>query len=59
MITTKYPDSSIVTTAKDMVKLEQFDLKDIYLMDLEVQIDSKVIESIENYITPNSANEVY
>ena len=59
MITTKYPDNSIVTTAKDMVKLEQFDLKDIYLMDLEVQIDSKAIESIENYIKPKSVDEVY
>ncbi|MCD4757699.1 MAG: tetraacyldisaccharide 4'-kinase [Arcobacteraceae bacterium] len=59
MITTKYPKSAIITTAKDMVKLEQFDLQDIYLMDLEVQIDSKAIQSIENYITPKSADEVY
>jgi len=50
MITTKYPNSAIITTAKDMVKLEQFTLDDLYLMDLEIQIDTKAIQSIEKYI---------
>ena len=34
----KYPNSTIITTAKDMVKLEKFKLKNIILMDLEVEI---------------------
>ena len=34
----KYPDHTIVTTAKDMVKLEQFNLENIILMDLDVEI---------------------
>lgn len=50
MITTKYPNSSIVTTAKDMVKLEQFNLKGLYLMDLEIQINNKAINLVDNYI---------
>jgi len=32
----KYPDTSIVTTKKDFVKLEQLNLKNIYLMELDV-----------------------
>jgi len=58
-IMTKYPDNSIVTTAKDLVKLEQFKLKNIYLMDLEVQIDTKSTEKINSYITPISEDAVY
>lgn len=50
MITTKYPDSAIITTAKDMVKLEQFNLENFYLMDLEVHIENKAVETIEKYI---------
>lgn len=50
MITLKYSDSAIVTTAKDMVKLEQFNLDNIYLMDLEVQIENTALKSIEKYI---------
>ena len=34
----KYPNDIIVTTKKDMVKLENFDLKNIILMDLEIEI---------------------
>jgi len=34
----KYPNHTIVTTAKDMVKLEQFNLENIILMDLDVEI---------------------
>jgi tetraacyldisaccharide 4'-kinase len=50
-IENKYSDFSIVTTSKDMVKLNKFNIKnDIYLMDLELEIDKKVIENIDNYI---------
>jgi len=58
-ITTKYQNSAIITTDKDMVKLEKFALENLYLMDLEVQIDSKAIQSIEKYIKPKSEDEVY
>lgn len=58
-ITTKYPDSSVVTTAKDLVKLEQFRLKNIYLMNLEVQINRESIKKINSYIKPKSEDEVY
>ncbi len=34
----KYPNSIIITTAKDMVKLDKFNLDNIILMDLEVEI---------------------
>jgi len=34
----KYPNSTIITTAKDMVKLDKFNLDNIILMDLEVEI---------------------
>lgn len=33
---------SIITTPKDMVKLKQFNIRDLYLMDLELSVDSKV-----------------
>ncbi len=41
-ILTKNPNSHIITTAKDLVKLEQFKIKDIYLMDLELELDGKI-----------------
>jgi len=34
----KYPEHTIITTFKDMVKLEKFNIKDIILMDLEIEI---------------------
>ena len=43
----KYPNNPIVTTAKDLVKLEKFNIKDLYLADLEITIDSKIIQKIE------------
>ena len=46
-IKTKYPNYSIVTTLKDMVKLEKFDLNNIYLMDLEVKIDKEALGKIK------------
>ncbi|MEA3288676.1 MAG: tetraacyldisaccharide 4'-kinase [Campylobacterota bacterium] len=49
-IKNKYKDYSIVTTAKDMVKLEKYDLKDLYLMDLEVEINDDALKGVEKYI---------
>jgi len=46
----KYPQHNIVVTSKDMVKLEKFKLKNIYLMDLDIEIDKKYIEKIDKYI---------
>lgn len=50
-----YPDNPIVVTAKDMVKLEKFDLKDIYLMDLKVSISAENIEKVDKYILDHTA----
>ncbi len=47
----KYPNYSIVTTLKDMVKLEKFNLEDIYLMDLEVEINKESIDKIDKFIS--------
>jgi tetraacyldisaccharide 4'-kinase len=38
----QYPSHSIIATQKDMVKLEQFKLEDIYTMNLEVKIYSNL-----------------
>ncbi len=46
----KYPNYNIIATAKDMVKLEKFKLKNIYLMDLEIEINQKKIEKIDKFI---------
>ena len=46
----KYPLNPIVVTAKDMVKLEKFNIENIYLMDLEVSIDTKYIEKVNKYL---------
>ncbi len=46
----KYLNFNVVVTAKDMVKLEKFNLKNIYLMDLDIEIDKKYIEKIDKYI---------
>jgi len=46
----KYPNYNIIATAKDMVKLEKFKLKNIYLMDLEIEINQKEIEKIDKFI---------
>jgi len=40
-IISKYPDYTVVTTAKDMVKLKQFNLKNIITIDLEIDIINK------------------
>lgn len=46
----KYPQSAIVTTRKDFVKLEKFDLDNLYIMELEVQLQTKDLEKIQHYI---------
>ena len=51
----KYPANPIVVTAKDLVKLEKFNLTDIYLMDLEVSISIENIEKIDKYILAHKA----
>jgi tetraacyldisaccharide 4'-kinase len=44
----KYKDYSFVTTGKDFVKLEKFNLKNLYLMDLDIKIDESVDFSLMN-----------
>ena len=44
----KYKDYSFLTTGKDFVKLEKFNLKNLYLMDLDIKIDDKVDFSLMN-----------
>jgi tetraacyldisaccharide 4'-kinase len=46
----KFPDHAIVTTQKDFVKLEQFKIENLYLMDLTIEIDKKCCEKIDHYI---------
>ncbi|AXX89832.1 tetraacyldisaccharide 4'-kinase [Arcobacter suis] len=44
-------DYSIITTGKDFVKLKEFKIKNLYLMDLEIEINEKVDFSLmEEYI---------
>ena len=46
-----YKDYSIITTSKDLVKLKKFNIKDIYLMDLELNIADNVdLKPIDDYI---------
>ena len=50
-ISNQYIDYHIITTAKDMVKLEQFKIKNIYLMDLELQLGEHVdLKYLNEYI---------
>ncbi len=47
----EYKDYSFITTGKDFVKLKKFNLKNLYLMDLEIKIDEKVNFSLmDEYI---------
>ena len=47
----KYPNYSMITTSKDIVKLKEFALNDLYLMNLELVINSDVnIKLIDEYI---------
>jgi len=42
----KYKDYMIITTGKDLVKLEAFNIKNLYLMNLDIKIDKDVDFSI-------------
>lgn len=46
----KYPNCNIITTQKDYVKLQTLHLKNIYLMNLEVNIKEDALEKIDSYI---------
>ena len=47
----EYSQYNIITTAKDMVKLEKFKINNLYLMDLTLDFSSNVnFNSLENYI---------
>lgn len=50
-ILNNYRDFAIVTTQKDFVKLEKFNLKNLYIMDLSIKISQKVdFRALKNYI---------
>jgi len=44
----KYKDYSFLTTGKDFVKLKKFNLKNLYLMDLDIKINENVDFSLMN-----------
>ena len=43
----KYPNFDIITTAKDEVKLQQFNIQNLYVMDLEIEINQEKLEKIK------------
>jgi tetraacyldisaccharide 4'-kinase len=46
-----YKEYSIITTPKDMVKLKQFNLEELYLMDLELRLNEAVdLSKLNEYI---------
>lgn len=47
-IQNEYIDFSIITTGKDFVKLKDFDIKNLYLMDLEIEISQNLDFSLMN-----------
>ncbi len=47
----KYPNTNIVTTRKDFVKLGQFSLENIYVMELDVSINTEALNKIDKYIS--------
>ncbi|MCT7574736.1 tetraacyldisaccharide 4'-kinase [Aliarcobacter butzleri] len=50
-IQNEYKDYAILTTGKDMVKLKEFNLENLYLMDLCIKIDENVdFSSMNSYI---------
>ncbi len=50
-IKNEYVDYSIVTTSKDLVKLQSFRLDNLYLMNLTLQIDDNIdLKIIDDYI---------
>ena len=44
----EYKDFSIVTTGKDFVKLREFKIKDLYLMDLDIEFSKDFDFSLMN-----------
>ncbi len=46
----KYPDYNIITTQKDYVKLKQFNLQNIYIMDLDIKINQEKIDKIDTFL---------
>jgi tetraacyldisaccharide 4'-kinase len=38
----KYPNHNFITTAKDMVKLKKYNIKDLYLIDLEIKFSENL-----------------
>ncbi|MGB3750145.1 MAG: tetraacyldisaccharide 4'-kinase [Arcobacteraceae bacterium] len=51
----RYPNFSIITTAKDMVKIQQLELSaPLYLMDLEVVIEYAILKKVDQYIKKSS-----
>jgi tetraacyldisaccharide 4'-kinase len=51
-ITTKYNTTNIITTSKDMVKLETLNIKhlNIYLMKLTINIDKDIKNKVQEYV---------
>ena len=45
-----YKNFTILTTAKDFVKLKKFNIKNLVLMDLEIEFNNVDFSSLENYI---------
>ena len=45
-----FKDYSFVTTQKDFVKLKDFNLENLYLMNLDLIIDDEKLKDIDNYI---------
>ena len=50
----KYPNYSIITTQKDFVKLKKFNLKDIYIIELEVSLED--CSKIDTYLDAFKTN---
>ena len=48
-----YPNYAIITTSKDIVKLEQFKLNDLYLMDLDIELNDDIYKKVDDYISQN------
>ncbi len=43
----KYPDYNIISTQKDFVKLEQFKLNNLYIMDLEIKMNEDILDRLD------------
>jgi len=46
----QYPSHSIITTQKDFLKLQKFNLKDIYIMNLEINIKNEKLNIINDIL---------